>query len=297
MDDEIINIMVKETNRYAARTTSTRELKARSRMKVWTETNPAEMPQFCGLLLWMSLVRMPSIDCYWKKSPLYRNDVACKTMTRNRFQLLLANWHFADNDEAAGDRTHKVNELTKLLVAKFANAGNMTEDMVIDETMIAFRGRLQFKQYLPGKAHKYGIKIFKLCDKSGYTFNMTIYKGKSDRTFSLPTEIVMNLSQPYLNAGRTLVTDNFYTSVELAKKLLQSRTHLVGTLRSNRRGLPLAVTRSHMKKGEVTARENNDGIVVCKWRDRRDVLVLSTKHGGHLMITGKKPKTRSRQQA
>ena len=184
-----------------------------------------------------------------------------------------------------------------MLVAKFANAGNMTEDMVIDETMIAFRGRLQFKQYLPGKAHKYGIKIFKLCDKSGYTFNMTIYKGKSDRTFSLPTEIVMNLSQPYLNAGRTLVTDNFYTSVELAKKLLQSRTHLVGTLRSNRRGLPLAVTRSHMKKGEVTARENNDGIVVCKWRDRRDVLVLSTKHDGNLMITGKKPKTRSRQQA
>jgi len=44
--------------------------------------------------------------------------------------------------QAAADRTHKVNELTKFLVAKFANAGNMTEGMVIDETMIAFRGRL-----------------------------------------------------------------------------------------------------------------------------------------------------------
>ena len=46
-------------------------------------------------------------------------------------------------------------------------------------------------------------------------------------------------SQPALSkCGCTLVTDNFYTSVELANKLLQSRTYLVGTVRSNRKRLP-----------------------------------------------------------
>ena len=288
LDDDIITMMVTETNRYAARTAETKQVKAQSRMRVWSDTNPTEMRQFCGLLLWMGLVRMPTIDCYWRKSSLYRNNIAANTMTRNRFQLMLANWHFADNEEAAGDRTHKVNALMKALIAKFSDARNPAEDIVIDETMVAFRGRLYFRQYLPGKAHKYGVKIFKLCDKTGYTYNMTIYKGKNDRTFSMPTEIVLNLSQPYLNNGRTLVTDNFYTSVELANKLLQSRTHLVGTVRSNRRSLPRAVTAAHLKKGEVIARQNNDGVHVLKWRDRRDVMVLSTKHGGNLVNTGKK---------
>lgn len=30
--------------------------------------------------------------------------------------------------------------------------------MAVDETMVPLRGRLEFKQYIPGKAHKYGIK-------------------------------------------------------------------------------------------------------------------------------------------
>jgi len=50
-------------------------------------------------------------------------------MTRNRFQLLLANWRFADNDEAAGDRTHKVNALMSMLVTKFPNAQSPPDDL------------------------------------------------------------------------------------------------------------------------------------------------------------------------
>ena len=227
----------------------------------------------------MGLVRMPTIDCYWKRTSLYRNDVACSTMTRNRFQLLLANWRFADNDEAAGDRTHKVNALMSMLVTKFPNAQSPPENMVIDETMIPFRGRLQFRQYLPGKAHKHGVKLFKLFDKTRYTYNMAL-----DTTLSVSTEVVLNLSQLCLNAGRTLVTDNYCTRVELANKLIEHKTHLVGTLRSNRKSLPPALTGSHLKKGEVIARKNNSGIVFMKWRDKRDaytaVFDLSGRIGG-----------------
>jgi len=82
----------------------------------------------------------------------------------------------------------------------------------------------------------------------------------------------------YGGAGRTLCTDNFYTSVKLAEKLLQQQTHLVGTLRSNRRGLPKSITTAQLKKGDVVAVENNAGITVLKWKDKRDVLMLSTMH-------------------
>lgn len=47
--------------------------------------------------------------------------------------------------------------------------------------MIPFRGRLLFRQYIPDKRHKYGIKVFKICDTTGYTYSVEIYTGKTDR--------------------------------------------------------------------------------------------------------------------
>ena len=44
--------------------------------------------------------------------------------------------------------------------------------------MVPWRGRLVFCQYMPGKKHKYGIKLFKLCTPEGYTSNILIYSWK-----------------------------------------------------------------------------------------------------------------------
>ena len=97
-----------------------------------------------------------------------------------------------------------------------------------------------FRQYIPNKRHRYGIKAFKLCSRGGYTHRMDIYAGKSlqPRTGSVAEDVVMKLMDGLLDRGRTLYTDNWYTSVVLAKKLLQRKTNLVGTVRKNRRGLP-----------------------------------------------------------
>jgi len=81
---------------------------------------------------------------------------------------------------------------------------------------------------------------------------------------------------------------NFYTSLPLANNLLQADTHLVGTLRANRKGIPKEITTARLKRGEVFGRENESGIVIMKWRDKRDVLVLSTRHTDALENTGKK---------
>lgn len=58
----------------------------------------------------------------------------------------------------------------------------------------------------------------------------------------------MKLSADLLNAGRT---DNYYTSLELANKLLDNKTHLLGTLRSNRRGNPKEVIYKKLKRGNL----------------------------------------------
>lgn len=46
--------------------------------------------------------------------------------------------------------------------------------MVIDKSMIAWGGRLGSKQYIPGKKHKFGVKVFKLCTGHGYTYDFKI---------------------------------------------------------------------------------------------------------------------------
>lgn len=59
---------------------------------------------------------------------------------------------------------------------------------------------------------------FKLCGQGGYTFNAKLYAGKQIRPTHQPvaSQVVMELMQPILKTGRTLVTDNYYTSVSLA---------------------------------------------------------------------------------
>ncbi|KAE9536159.1 hypothetical protein AGLY_007382 [Aphis glycines] len=193
-----------------------------------------------GLLLWFGLVQMPSLESYWSTKIRYKNNVASKIMSRNRFELLLRFWHFADNEETPeNDRIYKVRDLLERVVKNYQNVMELDEYLAIDESMVPFRGRLKFKQYIPGKAHKYGVKLFKICEKNGYTHDLQVYAGKNQVDGKgLALRVVMGLIRPYLNVGRTVVTDNFYTSMPLARELLKNNTHLVGTLRTNRVKLP-----------------------------------------------------------
>jgi len=105
---------------------------------------------------------------------------------------------------------------------------------------------------------------------------------------AVSTKIVMELAADYLDEGKTMFTDNWYTSVSLANELLSRSTNLVGTLRSNRKFNPKDVINAKSKKGEIKSRQNDNNMVVMKWKDKRDVLMLSTKHKNNLIETTNK---------
>ena len=190
--------------------------------------------------------------------------------------------HFSDNAAAqAGDRLAKILPLVNILESNFKNLFCPEKDIVIDETLIPWRGRLIFRQYIPNKAHRYGIKMFKICSVEGYTWGIRIYSGKSatgERETGLAQNVCLELTKDLLNEGRTLFVDNFYTSYDLAKCFLQKNTHVVGTLRANKKDIPKEVLNVKLKRGEMIAKEDENGIVVLKWKDTRDVRILSTKH-------------------
>lgn len=77
-----------------------------------------EIRQVLGILMYMSVVKMPNIRLYWKKS--LRNSMVADVMSRDRFIEILAHLHLADNnleperDHPNYDRLYKVT--VKLLV-------------------------------------------------------------------------------------------------------------------------------------------------------------------------------------
>ena len=44
--------------------------------------------------------------------------------------------------------------------------------------IVLYKGRVVFRQYIPKKHKRFGIKIYKLCESQGYTYDMSVYLGK-----------------------------------------------------------------------------------------------------------------------
>jgi hypothetical protein len=83
-------------------------------------------------------------------------------MCRNRFQLLLRTVHFSDNTTISEDT--EINTSSGFVKKVVSKSG---EFLCIDETLVPFRGRLIFKQYIANKRHRFGNKLFKFCLEGG----------------------------------------------------------------------------------------------------------------------------------
>ena len=105
----------------------------------------------------------------------------------------------------------------------------------IDGGMIPYKGKVHFKVYNPDKPDKYGVKSYQLCDSSnGYCCMFEIYTGVDPNPPSAKGktyDLVMRLMQPYINVGRCLYVDNYYTSPTLFTDLYRMNTGACGTAR------------------------------------------------------------------
>ncbi|GFV62876.1 piggyBac transposable element-derived protein 4 [Trichonephila clavipes] len=162
-------------------------------------------------------------------------------------------------------------------------------DISVDESRIAYKGRLSWKQYIPQKRARFGIKLFQLCEsESGYIGNSLIYTGKGTafnenyNDYGLSTKSVLTLIHELKGKGYCLFIDNFYTSLELAEILIGSKTDMCGTLRPNRKGLSVSLKSSTVKKGEIIAFQKGK-MCVLKWKDKKLLHMLSTFHNADMM--------------
>ncbi|CAG4992906.1 unnamed protein product [Colias eurytheme] len=247
--DKIFESIAIQTNLFAEQ--AGQSSKPSSRSHSWKPTTINEIKQVFGLILYMGLVKLPKIADYWSTNQIFGQKFPGTVMSRNRFELILKNLHYVNNETAdKSDRIYKIRPLIEELNETFQKSYAPKEDVCVDESQVPFRGRIIFRQYNKSKRHKYGMKLFKLCTLPGYTCKLQLYAGKNHELLNTsPTNVVMGLCDGLLNLGHTVSTDNWYTNLELANQLLDNDTHLVGTLRKNRRGLPKQVIEAKLKPG------------------------------------------------
>jgi hypothetical protein len=168
--------------------------------------------------------------------------------------------HFADNTNKANyegpANLYKTFPVLSHLSYKFQNLWLPGQNISVDESLTLWKGRLSFKQYLPLKAAKFGIKTYELCESSSeYLWSLVVYTGK-DTNFqsslvtngmNKTTAIVLHLVEPLLEKGHTVWLDNCYNSPALARLLKHKGTDCVGTLKINRKVVPKAVKDAKLK--------------------------------------------------
>ncbi|KAJ8932575.1 hypothetical protein NQ318_020684 [Aromia moschata] len=107
-----------------------------------------------------------------------------ETNSNKRFEAIHQNLHFSNNDEfdEASHPNPKLNKIWPVydcLVTKFREAITPEKYIAIDESLLLYKGRLGWIQYIPLKRARFGIKTYMLCEsKSGYVWNFIIYTGK-----------------------------------------------------------------------------------------------------------------------
>ena len=107
----------------------------------------------------------------------------------------------------------------------------------VDESLLGFRGRCSFKQYIPNKPSKYRIKVYVLADsQSFYLISFKIYAGASTHIPGLPVpmQAVLDLINPISGTNRNITTDDYYTSISLGNELKSNQLTLVGTIKKNK---------------------------------------------------------------
>ncbi|KAF9422075.1 hypothetical protein HW555_002096, partial [Spodoptera exigua] len=212
---------------------------------------------------------------FFSNDPLYYRPFFQHVISGRRFEEVIRCLCVAD-DQAKGER--KVLDFIKTLNNNFQLIYGPSKELSTDESLILFRGRIFFRQYIKSKKARYGIKFYVLTTASGYILDMIMYRGKyaSAETGKKTQNIVLKLLEPYVFKGHHVFMDNFYNSVELSQKLFDLRRLYCGTLRKNRKGNPRVLTSLKLKKGDYYWYRKGQ-IYVSIWRDKRPELLIIEK--------------------
>ncbi|XP_025991729.2 piggyBac transposable element-derived protein 4-like [Solenopsis invicta] len=268
--EPIENEILKMTNLYGIQTYK----------NDWEELELSELRAYFGLLLFGGVFRSYGEEI---GRPIFR-----ATMSRDRFQKITRCIRFDNRADRAErrvrDKLAPIRNVYEKWNKNLSRLYNPGENITVDEQLVPFRGRCPFKQYIPSKPARYGLKIWAVCDsQNAYTWNTQVYTGKAPNTrpeINQGKRVVLELTDGL--QGRMVVADNFFTSHDLAVELLKRGLTFLGTVRKNKPFVPPKLL--DMKKKPSTYPEflfdnkNKISIVSYVPKKNRFVLLMSSAH-------------------
>ncbi|KAJ8405604.1 hypothetical protein AAFF_G00315840 [Aldrovandia affinis] len=272
--------LVTETNLYAEQ--SRNETPSSSK---WTPVTMTEMKTFIGLCVAMGILQLPARRDYWRQKKWLFQTNFPEAMARDRFAMIWRYLHLQDNQANDVDRSDKLWKLRwflNYLTSQFQSLYEVNGYVTVDESMVKFKGRLAFCQYLPLKPTKWGVKVWVMAESStGYITNFQVYTGREGTgEKGLAHRVVMDLATPYYGSHLSIFMDNFYSGVELFEEMKGHGLDACGTVRANRKGLPkdkMLTKQATLDKHKFRVAQKND-LTLCVWQDTKVVMVLSNYH-------------------
>ena len=184
-------MVVDQTNLFAQQYIASTELSRYSRVREWEKThhNIAELKKFLVIIIVMGFVQLPQIEQAWSTKWPFATTTFSSIIKRDRFSLILRFLHLNDSSkyvpkgQPGYDALYKLRPFLDPLLNNFKSSYNLGRDLSIDESMIGFKGRLHFIQYMPDKPTKWGLKACVLADGSGYAYSWRLYTGKVHKIF------------------------------------------------------------------------------------------------------------------
>ncbi|GFO14935.1 PiggyBac transposable element-derived protein 4 [Plakobranchus ocellatus] len=153
-----------ETNRMTDQFYSSNlQLGRRLIFQQWEAVDIPEMRKFIGTLL-SGLDHKPIIQSYWTTDPLLSTPAFPAKC--DRFKEIVKFNHFNDNNREPPhisnerDPLYKICPLLEQLSASFKAAFKPERKICIDDSLMLYKGRIIFHQYMPLKRAHFRIKIF-----------------------------------------------------------------------------------------------------------------------------------------
>jgi hypothetical protein len=179
---EIIGDFVQHTNNYAKWKIEQKG----SEDPVWYDVTENELRAYFGIHIFMGINELLRYKDYWSKDRFIGNEGIKSVMTSKRYEKITGYFHVSDrateqgrNDDAY-DKLCKVRPVINMAKERFSNSYKPHKHIAIDEAMIKWTGRLSFKQYLPAKPIKRGIKVWMHCDADTvFLTDFDIYLGRA----------------------------------------------------------------------------------------------------------------------
>jgi len=281
--DEMIELVATESNKYGI-------VKKGQNFQFTAK----EIETYLGLYLYMGLVKMPAVSCYWQNDLRY--FPIADSMSRNRFYSIQSTIHFVDNnlateDEKTADRIWKLRPWIESIRKNFVAVSNDNENQSVDEIMVAFKGRSICKQYMPNKPKKWGFKLWGRCSASGFLHDFAVYQGKGTGIgiddlphCGLGGNVVLQLCQSLPpNIPYKVFADNYFSNFEMAAELARRGLQYTGTIQSNRvHKAPLKSEKDlkEIGRGAIsTVYEKTRNLSLVCWLDNKVVRLISTFAG------------------